>query len=243
MPSLPDMIFARCQAAGISLDSKAAEKLASFHMLLMEWNQRMDLTAVLEENEMIDRHYIDSLSPLLVANMIPTGSVIIDVGSGAGFPGLPLAIARPDVEMTLLDAQQKRVNFLQEAIRKLNLTNTRAIHGRSENTAHEAGHREKYDLALARAVASLPTLLELLLPFLRPGGYAVCWKGPSVLSEITAGQKAAKLLGGTLNEAIETPIPGRDWSHLLVPCLKTEKTLRHYPRKAGTPGRMPLGRE
>ena len=241
MPSLTDIIHSRCQAAGIPLGLAAADKLAAFHLLLLEWNQRMDLTAVLDEAEMIDRHYIDSLSPLTMSGLIPEGARAIDVGSGAGFPGLPIAIARPDVKMTLLDAQQKRVGFLQEAITQLGLSNVTALHGRSEDTAHLPVHRECYDLALARAVASLPTLMELLLPFVRPTGRALCWKGPAVLAETDAGQKAARLLGGALEEPILTAIPGRDWSHMLIPCKKRERTLRQYPRKAGTPGRTPLG--
>jgi 16S rRNA (guanine527-N7)-methyltransferase len=239
--ALRDDIFTRCRAAGIPLSGEAAEKLFQFHLLLTDWNKRMDLTAVLEESEMVDRHYIDSLSPLKTDSLFLKGASVIDVGSGAGFPGIPLAIARPDLHVTLLDAQQKRVRFLQEASMRLDLGNVRAVHGRAEDTAHLTEFRESFSLALARAVASLPALMELLLPFVRIGGRALCWKGPAVLDELPSGDIAAKLLGGTLEEPIMTPIPGRDWAHLLIPCLKTGKTLRQYPRKAGTPGRSPLG--
>ncbi len=238
---LSDTIYSRCIAACIPIKNDAAVKLSAFHELLMDWNTRMDLTAVLEEDELIDRHYIDSLSPLRVEGLFPQGASVIDVGSGAGFPGLPLAIARPDLTVTLLDAQQKRVRFLQEAIDLLKLNNVNALHARSEDAAHLPNLRESYDLALARAVASLPTLLELLLPFVKVNGRALCWKGPAVLNEMTTGSKAAKLLGATLEEPIITLIPGRDWNHLLLPSRKIVKTLRQYPRKAGTPGRLPLG--
>lgn len=234
-------LFARSLSAGIPLNREAAEKLSEFHLLLTDWNKRMDLTAVLEESEMVDRHYVDSLTPLTADGLIPMGAAVIDVGSGAGFPGIPLAIARPDIQITLLDAQQKRVRFLQEACAQLNLANVRAVHGRAEDAAHLMEYRENFGLALARAVASLPALLELLLPFVRVGGRALCWKGPAVMAELPAGDAAARLLGGTLEKPIPTPIPGRDWAHLLIPCLKTKKTLRQYPRKAGTPGRAPLG--
>lgn len=234
-------ILARSLSAGIPLSGEAAQKLSDFHLLLTDWNKRMDLTAVLEESEMVDRHYIDSLTPLTKDGLVKSGAMVIDVGSGAGFPGIPLAIARPDIQITLLDAQQKRVRFLQEAATQLNLTNVRAVHGRAEDTAHLAEFRESFHLALARAVASLPVLLELLLPFVRIGGRALCWKGPAVMEELPSGGEAAKLLGGILEKPIPTHIPGRDWAHLLLPCLKTEKTLRQYPRKAGTPGRAPLG--
>ncbi len=239
--ALWDDIFAHLNAAGIPLSKEAAQKLAEFHLLLTDWNKRMDLTAVLEESEMVDRHYVDSLAPLKTDGLFLKGALVIDVGSGAGFPGIPLAIARPDIQITLLDAQQKRVRFLQEASSHLGLNNVKAMHGRAEDAAHLPELREKFNLALARAVASLPALLELLLPFVRIGGRALCWKGPAVLEELSSGEKAAKLLGGTLEGPIPTPIPGRDWAHLLLPCLKTEKTIRQYPRKAGTPGRTPLG--
>ena len=238
-----DDIFARCQAAGIPLSREAAQALARFHGLLTDWNSRMDLTAVLEESEMVDRHYVDSLSPLKTEGLLPAGARVIDVGSGAGFPGIPLAIARPDLQVTLLDAQNKRVRFLQEAAKHLSLANVAALHGRAEDMAHLPEFRECFDLALARAVAPLPTLLELLLPFAKVGGRALCWKGPAVMAELPLGDHAAKLLGGSLEAPICTPIPGRDWSHLLLPCKKEKKTLRQYPRKAGTPGRAPLGSE
>ena len=239
--ALRNDIFDRCLSAGIPLSLEAAQKLFDFHLLLSEWNKRMDLTAVLEESEMVDRHYIDSLTPLTADGLIPMGAAVIDVGSGAGFPGIPLAIARPDIQMTLLDAQQKRVRFLQEAAASLKLSNVNAVHGRAEDTAQLSEYRENFDLALARAVASLPALLELLLPFVRTGGRALCWKGPAVMEELSAGDAAARLLGGILEKPIPTSIPGRDWAHLLLPCMKIKKTLRQYPRKAGTPGRSPLG--
>ena len=208
--ALRDELFARMQAAGIPLTGEAAQKLAGFHLLLTDWNRRMDLTAVLDEAEMADRHYVDSLTPLKTEGLFPKGALVIDVGSGAGFPGIPLAIARPDIHITLLDAQQKRVRFLQEASSSLDLANVTAIHGRAEDAAHLPELREKFSLALARAVAPLPVLLELLLPFVRVGGRVLCWKGPAVLKELSSGEKAAKLLGGMLEEPIPTPIPGRD---------------------------------
>ena len=239
--ALSQHILARCNEAGIPLTPDAARTLSQFHLILVEWNRHMDLTAVLEEMEMVDRHYVDSLSALRIGGLLPAGASAVDVGSGAGFPGLPLAIARPDLKITLLDAQQKRVRFLQEAAAQLALSNVQVLHGRAEDVAHMSKYREQFDLALARAVAPLPVLLEYLLPFVKTGGSALCWKGPAVLQELFAGEKAAKLLGGALQAPIPTPIPQRDWTHLLLPCKKTGKTLRQYPRKAGLPGRKPLG--
>ena len=234
-------LITRLDKMGVPLSPESAASLIRFHELLMDWNQRMDLTAVLEESEMMDRHYVDSLSPLSFPDLIPKNAAVIDVGSGAGFPGLPLAVARPDIKMTLLDSQQKRVRFLQEAVSQLSLPNVQVIHSRAEDGAHLPKLRERFDLALARALAPLPVLVELLLPFVRPGGRALCWKGPAVLAETDAGERAARLLGGHLEAPIPTPIPDRDWAHLLLPIKKVEKTLRQYPRKAGTPGREPLG--
>ncbi len=236
-----DDLLLRSRAAGIPLSEAGAKVLTCFHQLLMEWNQRMDLTAVLEESEMMDRHYVDSLSPLQKDGLLAAGASVIDVGSGAGFPGIPLAVARPDLRVTLLDAQLKRVGFLKEAVSRLGLANVRVIHGRAEDVARREDCREKFDTAAARALAPLPVLLEYLLPFAKVGGLALCWKGPAVLAEIPAGERAAKILGGILEAPIPTAVPGRDWSHLLLPVRKIEKTLRQYPRKAGTPGRTPLG--
>ncbi len=238
---LQNDLTARLNKMGVPLSPEAAASLIRFHDLLMDWNQRMDLTAVLDESEMMDRHYVDSLSPLAFPDLIPQNAFIIDVGSGAGFPGLPLAVARPDLKVTLLDAQHKRVRFLQEAVSLLSLPNVQVIHSRAEDGAHLSKLREHFDLALARALAPLPVLVELLLPFVRPGGRAICWKGPAVLAETDAGERAARLLGGHLEAPIPTPIPDRDWAHMLLPIKKVEKTLRQYPRKAGTPGREPLG--
>jgi 16S rRNA (guanine527-N7)-methyltransferase len=202
--ALWDDIFTRCQSAGIPLSMEAAEKLFQFHLLLTDWNKRMDLTAVLEESEMVDRHYVDSLTPLKTDRLFPKGASVIDVGSGAGFPGIPLAIARPDIHVTLLDAQQKRVRFLQEAAAQLNLINVSAIHGRAEDTAHQLEFRESFSLALARAVASLPTLLELLLPFVRIGGRALCWKGPAVTSFAPALLKLAMIFALVVPRTMES---------------------------------------
>lgn len=226
-------------AMGVCCDGAALGKLLRFHALLMEWNARIDLTAVLDPVEMADRHYLDSAAPL-AKGLIPQGARVVDVGTGAGFPGVPLAILRPDLHVTLLDALRKRVDFLQAVIDELGLSAT-AVHMRAEDAGRSPGFREAYDLAVSRAVATTPVLLELMLPLLKVGGSAIAWKGPGVQEELAQGKRAAHLLGGEIGGVLEAPIPGRDWQHVLLMCGKKQKTARQYPRRAGTPGKNPLG--
>ncbi len=222
---------------GISLDALARERLDAFHCLLMERNRKMDLTNVPEE-DMTLRHYADCLMPLR-HGLVPFEGLAIDVGSGAGFPGLPLAIARPGLHITLLEAKGKRCDFLKEAVAMLDLPRVRVLPGRAEDTAVPP-ERERYDLAFARAVAPLNVLAEYLLPFLRVGGLAMCWKGPAVREELTAAGAAAFELGGELGELADIGIPGR--SSLIQLIQKRSPTAEKYPRKAGMPEKKPLGR-
>ena len=238
-----DKIFLRMEACGIPLSAAAAEGLAVYHAMLLDWNTRMDLTAVTEEDEMLDRHYVDSLTPLKVDGLIPSGAFVVDVGTGAGLPGLPLAIARPDLRVTLLDAQQKRLIFLQAVVDALGLRNVTLLHARAEDAARRPDLRQRCDLATARAVAATPVLAEYLLPFVRPGGLALCWKGPALTAELPQARRAAAILGGTILDPIPTPFPGRDWQHYLLPIRKVSATPKKYPRKAGIPGREALGAE
>ena len=233
-------LAARLKACGIPFDPELPEKLLRYHALLMDWNTRMDLTAVTDEAEMMDRHYVDSLMALRFG-LIPRKGRIIDVGTGAGFPGMPLALACPEMQVTLMDAQQKRLTFLQAVIDELQVRNVTLVHSRAEDGARLPLHREQYDLAVARAVAPLAVLAEYLLPYVRVGGSALCWKGPALQEEMQQGRRAAHLLGGKVEEPIGCEFPGRAWQHLLLPIQKKEKTARQSPRKAGTPGKSPLG--
>ena len=233
-------LAARLKECGIPFDPELPEKLLRYHALLMDWNTRMDLTAVTDEAEMMDRHYVDSLMALRFG-LIPRRGRIIDVGTGAGFPGMPLALACPDVRVTLMDAQQKRLTFLQAVMDELQVRNVTLVHSRAEDGARLPLHREQYDLAVARAVAPLAVLAEYLLPYVRVGGSALCWKGPALQEEMQQGRRAAHLLGGKVEEPISCEFPGRAWQHLLLSIQKKEKTARQYPRKAGTPGKSPLG--
>ena len=226
-------------ALGVAYDQTAIERFEAFHAILDEYNQKMDLTAVLDEDERIDRHDLDSAAPLAKGLLLPKAKVI-DVGTGAGFPGMPLLILRPDLEMTFLDALNKRILFLQDALQRLGLKAT-TLHARAEDAARMPDHREMYDAAVSRAVASASVLQELTLPFVKTGGLAIAWKGPGVQDEMTAAKRAAFVLGATVRGAMPAPVPRRDdWAHCLLITDKTGKTPKTYPRKAGTPNKKPL---
>ena len=231
----------KLSANEISPEEDLSGKLFVYFSLLCEWNKKMDLTAADREDEIIDKHFIDSLS-VLKCGLIRPKSVLIDVGTGAGFPGLVLALARKDLSVTLLDALQKRVRFLEAVAEATGAKNVTLIHGRAEDIARRKDFREQFDIAAARAVAPLNTLCELLLPFVKKGGRAICWKGPALEQELEEGQKSAATLGGRIESAICCSIFGQDWDHRILPILKTEKTPARYPRKAGTPKSDPLGR-
>ena len=226
-------------ALGVAYDQTAIERFEAFHAILDEYNQKMDLTAVLDEDERIDRHDLDSAAPLAKGLLAPNAKVI-DVGTGAGFPGMPLLILRPDLQMTFLDALNKRILFLEDALKRLGLTAT-TLHARAEDAARMAQHREMYDAAVSRAVASAAVLQELTLPFVRTGGLAIAWKGPGVQEEMTAAKRAAFVLGATVRGVEPAPVPRRDdWAHCLLITDKTGKTPKTYPRKAGTPNKKPI---
>lgn len=225
------------QAAGVPVTADAVQKLNRYWAMLIDWNGRMDLTSV-PPRDMGDKHFLDSLLPLTRPGLFPAGCSLIDVGTGSGFPGLALAIARPDCRVTLLEAMQKRCQFLQAVCDELRLANVRVIQNRAEIAGQDAAHREQYDRAAARAVAPLNVLCEYLLPFVRPGGTALCWKGPAAEEELPDGAFAANALGGEMGEIIE--LTCHDTRHVIVPVKKSTKTLPQYPRKNGIPAKRPL---
>lgn len=227
--------------AGLQLpcSEQICSRFERFHDILDEYNRQMDLTAVLNEDERVDRHDLDSVS-VLAYTAFPEGAGVIDVGTGAGFPGIPLLILRPDLHLTLLDAQQKRCLFLQEALRRLELEAT-VIHGRAEDAGRDPGMRETYDVVISRAVASMGVLQELMIPLARVGGKSIAWKGPKGLEELESARRAAFVLGGRLLDPVQVRIPGReDWAHLLLMTEKVRPTPAAYPRKAGLPAKKPL---
>ena len=233
-------IGSRLRMNEIPFAEELPEKLEIYLRLLLEWNARMDLTAVEEEEELADRHFVDSLT-VLRTDLVPRDASFIDVGTGAGFPGMVLAMARPDLHVVLMDAQRKRLKFLEAVAAEAGTGNAEILHARAEDAARDRKHREQYDIAAARAVAPLNVLAEYLLPFVKVGGCALCWKGPALKQELEAGRRAAHLLGGRLEMPVSCAVAGRDWEHTILPVRKTEKTAAAYPRKAGTPKTKPLG--
>lgn len=225
---------------GIPADEELADRLSVYLSLLAEWNEKMDLTAVPDEQEILDRHFIDSLT-VLKTGLIPQSGKLIDVGTGAGFPGMALAMACPGLEVTLLDAQQKRITFLKAVRDAVGADNVTLIHARAEDGARRPEMREQFDIATARAVAPADVLCEYLLPFVRKGGLALCWKGPALKDEAEGARKAAGILGGETEEPVYCPVAGRDWEHMILPIRKSGNTPKQYPRKAGIPKQKPLG--
>ena len=235
---LETMLLEGARAMGIAMTEAQAAQFARYHGLLCEANARMNLTRVPDNpDEAVDRNYLDCIAVL--SGDFPAAATAIDVGSGAGFPGVPLAIMRPDIRFTLLDSLGKRAEFLQRVIDDLGL-NAEALHLRAEDAARRPELRERFDLAVARAVAPMNVLCEYLLPFVRVGGRMLALKGPTLDGELDAARGAIALLGGGIERAATLDIPGRDWDHRAAWIVKTAPTPEKYPRKAGLPTKKPL---
>ena len=235
---LKQMMLNGAAAMGIEMTEAQAEQFETYHGLLIEANRHMNLTRVPEDlRESADRNYLDSIAPLV--HDFPEASRIIDVGSGAGFPGIPMAIMLPQSRFTLLDSLGKRVKFLQSVIDTLGL-NAEAIHFRAEDAARQPAFREQYDLAVARAVASMNVLCELMLPFVKVGGCLLAMKGPGLDDELASAEAAIETLGGGAPQVFALPIPGRDWDHRAARIQKLHPTPDKYPRAAGKLEKRPL---
>lgn len=223
---------------GYPISDAQAQQMESFFSHLITVNEQMNLTAVVSEEEAVPRHFLDSAAPLLQDWLRPDMRCI-DVGAGAGFPGIVLAILRPDLSFTLVDSLRKRVQFMQEASARLGLSNVQALHGRAEEIGQSRTHREQYDCVLSRAVASLPVLCEYCLPLAKPQkGCMIAYKGPSAKAESLQAQHACRLLGGYTPQIFQGRVPGLD--HQLVYIQKIRPTPPKFPRKAGTPAKDPL---
>lgn len=231
-------------ASGLGLTSEHLAAFDRYAELLRDWNTRINLTAIVDDEGIVVRHYLDSLSILPVidrerARIAPRTLNLIDVGSGAGFPGLPVRIVRPDLSVTLLDSLQKRIAFLDMVISELALNGVRTLKSRAEDAGLDPQNREQYDIATARAVASLPVLAEYTLPFVRIGGLMIAMKGQKQ-EEIDQSTPAVRTLGGQIETVDSFTLPGSDMTRTLVLIRKTAPTPARFPRKAGLPERRPL---
>lgn len=229
----------------ITLDSNQKQQFIMYYELLKEWNSFMNLTAITDYSQILKKHFVDSLSlvrglDLLGDRNMIKGMNMIDVGTGAGFPGIPLKIAFPDIKITLLDSLNKRIRFLDQVVFKLDLDSTDTLHGRAEDFARPGKLREIFDLSVSRAVANLSTLAEYCLPFVRVGGYFIAYKSEKLNEEMEYAKKAVSILGGKIIGQTEFLLPHSDINRNLLIIKKVKPTQLKYPRKAGLPAKEPI---
>lgn len=225
------------KALGLELKDEQIKNFYDFMNLLIEKNKVMNLTGITEPKEVVLKHFIDSLT---ILKYIDKNDIVIDVGTGAGFPGLPLKIADNSLEMTLLDSLNKRINFLNEVIENTSLDKIKTIHGRAEDFGKNIEYREKYDIATSRAVAPTNILLEYMMPFVKVGGKCICMKGSNCDDEIEDAKNAIKILGGKIEKIEKFNLPNSDNNRTILIIKKVKKTNGQYPRNAGIPTKKPL---
>lgn len=236
---MSEMLKNRMDRLQIETNENMLEQFDLFYHLLVEWNKVMNLTGITEYEEVVEKHFADSLSlaRFLDLNKIHT---VIDVGTGAGFPGIPLKIAFPHLKVVLLDSLNKRINFLNEVIAKLDLKEIHTIHGRAEEYARKPEYREQFDLCVSRAVANLSVLSEYCIPYIRVGGIFVPYKSGEIDEEVAVSRKAVDILGGQIDHVEKFQLPDTDIHRSFVFINKIKNTQKKYPRKAGTPAKEPL---
>jgi len=234
-----ELLAAICQNIGINLSGSQLASFSRYYLQLLEWNKKFNLTAIEEEKEVIVKHFYDSLLGSQYSGWSGAGS-LIDLGTGAGFPGVPLKIVYPELQVTLVDSLQKRIGFLDYLIAELGLTGIKAVHGRAEDLGQNKSFRESYNYVVSRAVAKMPVLCELCLPMLQPGGIFLAYKGPEGQEELQKAEKALRVLGGREKETIKCQLPLAGGERLIIAIEKIHSAPKEYPRKAGTPAKKPL---
>ena len=228
-------LIEKANCIGIEISQENAKQFYKYMKLLLEWNEKMNLTAITDPEEIILKHFVDSLT---IMPYLSNANTILDVGTGAGFPGLPLKILEDNKEFTLLDSLNKRITFLQNVISELELKNVQAIHGRAEEYISQK--RESYDIVTSRAVAKLNVLIEYMLPFVKVGGRCICMKSFEIEGELKEAKKAIEILGGKIEKVDQITLPTTDIKRKIVIIKKIKNTPNKYPRKAGTPAKEPI---
>lgn len=223
----------------IKVEDGIIDRFREYKKLLKEWNEKINITAIKEDKEIDIKHFLDSVT-VLKTGYIKDGQRIIDIGTGGGFPGIPLKIINNNLEVVLLDSLNKRIKFLNQVINTLGLDGITAIHGRAEDFGKNPDYREKFDVVVSRAVASLNILSEYCLPFVKVGGYFIAMKGPEINNEIEDSGSALKTLGGVIEERFDIKLPYSDITHILLVIKKISDTPTKYPRKSGKPKKNPL---
>lgn len=224
---------------GFTLTDRQKEQFITYFYMLVEWNKKINLTAIEEPTEVAYKHFVDSACLMRVVPDLK-GKTLIDIGTGAGFPGVPLNIMEPELDVTLFDSLNKRILFLQELCKKLELQHIRAIHGRAEEFGIKPDYRQQFDFVTARAVARMPVLLEICLPFVKKGGIFIALKGPELENEIKESSNALKELGGNIMDVQQFTLANGIYTRNLAIIEKVRDTPKKYPRKAGTPQKKPL---
>ena len=239
MPSMEKLQAFLYQSLGIEITAPQINTFATFENLLLEWNEKFNLTAITDPEEIHIKHFFDSLTCLRV---IQNGGIfsMIDIGTGAGFPGIPLKIMIPDMKLILVESSQKKVEFCQVVVEKLNLANTSVVAARAEDLGKDPQFREKFDWAVARAIAELPVLAEYLLPFVKIGGKALAMKGADVEEETQKASHAVAFLGGEISEGVRLNLPEGCGERTLIVLNKVSTTPDAYPRRAGMPTKKPI---
>lgn len=225
---------------GIELTEKKEKQFENYYSLLVEWNEFMNLTAITEKNEVYLKHFLDSLAILVTDIDLSKNLKLLDIGTGAGFPGIPLKIAFENLDVTLLDSLNKRIKFLDEVINKIELKDIKAIHARAEDFAKNAEFRENFDICVSRAVANLATLSEYCVPYVKEGGYFIAYKSGEIDEELETSKKAIEILGGKIENVVKFNLADSDIERSFVIIKKVKNTPKKYPRKAGLPSKEPI---
>jgi len=233
-----NLLAAGAREFDLDLSPAQLDQFSRYADLLIEWNLRFNLTSIVDPRDIVIKHFLDSLS---AARSIPPGPIkLIDVGAGAGLPGLAIKLVRPDIALTLLEATRKKCDFLKAVVDDLQLTDVKIVNGRAEEAGRAAEHREQYDIAIARGVAAMPTLLEYLLPFVQVGGLTIAQKSKEVLNDVQHAELALATLGGRLRDIVPVSVPELNETRYLVVIEKIAATPEKYPRRTGVPSKKPL---